>query len=200
MKKFSLLAVLAMAVFTFSSRAAVGDVAFSLSGGAAPATNRVIVPVPPGGGQAKVTSLAGITDRTGLGFVWYSFGDAHAVNAVSAIATNEFRLINTTITNNDVVVLYQPAAGTYTKLTCTNATYTNIICSGFSPAVLAVGDVIWKGTASQTYPLTTATATAINGYGGILYGQQGKPLLIEVSTGGTNAAAIYWVSGEYIKP
>lgn len=203
MKTFLKAVILAGLLFAVPGWAAVGDVAFSATGTAV-STNvsYAIVPVPPGGGQAKVTSLAGVTDNSTKGFVWCTVGNAYAINTTSATTTNEFRLDNSgsLLASNDIVILYQPAAGTYTRLYVTNATATNIICNSASPAALAVGDVIWEATAANEYTLTTGTPTAINGYGGILYGQQGRPLMVEVRGIGTNTVKLFWLSAEYYNP
>lgn len=195
-----LLAVLPM-------QAAVGDVAFSLTG-TAHSTNVswAIVPIPPGGGQAKVTSLAGITDVATGGFKWYTCGQPYAVAYTSAAVTTSIPFTQpaspNNITNADIAILYQPAYGRYTRILVASATYTNIVASANTPYPLSVGDVVWEATAAANTYVFAATnvTTAVNGYGGILYGAQQKPLLVEVAGTGDGTVKLIWASGEYIKP
>jgi hypothetical protein len=200
---FSLLALVSLFLSALPVKAAVGDVGFSVSGTAV-STNVSygIVPIPPGGGQAKVTSLAGVTDNATLGFVWYDVGAPYAIQATNATTTNNFQITQRAadnITNDTIVILYQAAAGTYTRLSCTNATATNIICTSSSPAMLGVGDTIFLATPAATNLLASGTTTVYSGYGGILYGKQGRPLLVEVKGIGTNTVKLNWVSGDFVK-
>jgi hypothetical protein len=199
---FSLVTVLSLPM-----QAAVGDVAFGLTG-TAHSTNVswAIVPIPPGGGQAKVTSLSGITDVATGGFKWYTCAQPYPVAYTSAAVTTSIPFTQpaspNNITNTDIAILYQPAYDRYTRILVASATYTNIVSSANTPYPLAVGDVVWKATAANNvYKFaSTNVSTSVNGYGGILYGAQQKPLLIEVTGNGDGTVSLIWASGEYIKP
>lgn len=197
---FSLMMLLAGAAM-----AAPGDIAFCLPGRLVSSNiSYAVVPVPPGSWMAKVTALAGQADHaTNGGFRFGTMGNAFVITTASASTTNEFRINNSgsTWASNDVAILWQPSTDTYTRLYVTNASTTNIICNSASPVAVSAGDILWEATIGNQYPLASGTATSLTGGGGgLLYGQLGRPLLVEVVGVGTNVVRLFWLSGEYLKP
>lgn len=179
-------------------------------------TNFVIIPTPSeGSGQALITQLSVRSDTAGSGVAFWAPGtNAPIVHTNSVIATNK---VWVNATNNFFVdgdhVLIQHKAGTNQP-----ALWEYNIASSFSgfivtlrsntSARLEAGDIVWKLNQVgfiQTDKSTNANYTSAGGGGvgfsgpGIFASPRNQPLLLELKTTTTSAAAIDTVSGRYVR-
>lgn len=109
---------------------------------------------------------------------------------LSVIQTNGFA-------SGDVIIIKHTTPGAISyerRVLTTMTTATNLVTTAAPAQAVAVGDLIWRVTKSgvASYPVGNTTNTLSNA-GGVLSGQKGTPLLIEVT--GAASGQLTAVSG-----
>lgn len=99
------------------------------------------------------------------------------------------------ITNGNIVVIRSLANDTYQRVYVESATSSNWTSNVNLDFALAIGDPIYKQTATVSIPVGNATKE-LNAADGLIYaGTSGRPLLFQVT--GTTACSINAASGTY---
>lgn len=150
------------------------------------------------GGQPLVTYLNVTSDKAASVVQLYSAGSPVNTTFTNSTVTLFVNSTNGFNQGSGIIVIRHWYTDTYERRVLTTSTGpTNLVVTVAPTVAVIPGDQIWPETTAGFIPcgVTTATALSLNGPG-IIAGQRGKPLLLEVDC--TTNGQINVVSGTYV--
>lgn len=144
-------------------------------------------------GAPVVTYLNATSDKAASVVQFYSIATNTTANYVSTTTSLPVQYTNG-FASGDIIVIRHLSKDTYERRILTTFTgATNLTVTVAPTVALAVGDQVYKATATGSIPCGATTLSLLGT--GIYAGQNGKPLLLEVDS--TSAGQINAVAAKY---